>query len=344
MRPLLVSRATKKIVARAASDKVRAAHEGTKGARPRQRRLAADRRGVWRPPAGRCRASVRRSEPVGSDCGRRTGSAERSRQQAARQEAAQAPARPQGVCARRMRRRLPLLAAGARRQGRSGAAFAGKRQCRDRRATWPDRRCARRSPAGRTAQEMPVFAALDLGTNNCRLLVAVPTRPGQFRVIDAFSRIVRLGEGLSSSGRLGKPAMDRAVEALKICADKLATRSVLRSRLIATEACRSAENGGEFLDRVKSRDRARSRDHRPRDRGAARRFRLRLAGRSRRRRRRAVRHRRRLVGNRADRRLRPALAAPCQPHRRLDLAAGRRRVAGRAVRRPRGDRRRCSTR
>jgi len=99
---------------------------------------------------------------------------------------------------------------------------------------------------------MPVFAALDLGTNNCRLLVAVPTRPGQFRVIDAFSRIVRLGEGLSSSGRLGKAAMDRAVEALKICADKLATRSVLRSRLIATEACRSAENGGEFLDRVKS--------------------------------------------------------------------------------------------
>ena len=72
---------------------------------------------------------------------------------------------------------------------------------------------------------MPVFAALDLGTNNCRLLVAVPTRPGQFRVIDAFSRIVRLGEGLSASGRLGQPAMDRAVEALKICADKLRNRA-----------------------------------------------------------------------------------------------------------------------
>ena len=110
-----------------------------------------------------------------------------------------------------------------------------------------------RQPSGRVRpDEQPVFAALDLGTNNCRLLVAVPTRPGQFRVVDAFSRIVRLGEGLSSSGRLSQPAMDRAVEALKICADKLRSRPILHSRLIATEACRSAENGQEFLDRVKT--------------------------------------------------------------------------------------------
>jgi exopolyphosphatase/guanosine-5'-triphosphate,3'-diphosphate pyrophosphatase len=99
-------------------------------------------------------------------------------------------------------------------------------------------------------QELPVFAALDLGTNNCRLLVAVPARHGQFRVIDAFSRIVRLGEGLTASGRLGQPAMDRAVEALKICGDKLRNRKVRKARLIATEACRTAENGVEFLDRV----------------------------------------------------------------------------------------------
>lgn len=98
--------------------------------------------------------------------------------------------------------------------------------------------------------DLPVFAALDLGTNNCRLLVAIPGRPGQFRVIDAFSRIVRLGEGLTTTGRLGQAAMDRAVEALKVCADKLSTRDVRRSRLIATEACRSAENGDEFIDRV----------------------------------------------------------------------------------------------
>src|SRR5690606_18074243 len=97
---------------------------------------------------------------------------------------------------------------------------------------------------------LPAFAALDLGTNNCRLLVAVPGRPGQFRVIDAFSRIVRLGEGLSSSGRLGGAAMDRAVEALKVCADKLGTRKVRKARLTATEACRAAENGAEFLARV----------------------------------------------------------------------------------------------
>ena len=96
----------------------------------------------------------------------------------------------------------------------------------------------------------PAFAALDLGTNNCRLLVAVPGRPGQFRVVDAFSRIVRLGEGLTANGRLGQAAMDRAVEALKVCGDKLRNRSVRRSRLIATEACRSADNGAEFLQRV----------------------------------------------------------------------------------------------
>lgn len=98
--------------------------------------------------------------------------------------------------------------------------------------------------------ELPVFAALDLGTNNCRLLVAVPGRHGQFRVIDAFSRIVRLGEGLSASGRLGEAAMNRAIEALKVCADKLRLRKVARARLIATEACRAAANGEEFLERV----------------------------------------------------------------------------------------------
>jgi exopolyphosphatase / guanosine-5'-triphosphate,3'-diphosphate pyrophosphatase len=100
-----------------------------------------------------------------------------------------------------------------------------------------------------------LFAALDLGTNNCRLLIAAPTKPGQFRVIDAFSRIVRLGEGLTANGRLGEAAMDRAIEALKICAGKLAARRIFKSRLIATEACRSAANGAEFLRRVKGETR-----------------------------------------------------------------------------------------
>ncbi len=104
----------------------------------------------------------------------------------------------------------------------------------------------------RPGNGQPVYAALDLGTNNCRLLMAVPTRPGQFRVIDAFSRIVRLGEGLSSTGRLSDAAMDRAVDALRVCADKLKARQVRRARLIATEACRSAENGAAFLERVLS--------------------------------------------------------------------------------------------
>jgi exopolyphosphatase/guanosine-5'-triphosphate,3'-diphosphate pyrophosphatase len=110
-------------------------------------------------------------------------------------------------------------------------------------------RCEPRKPR---PHDLPVFAALDLGTNNCRLLVAVPGRPGQFRVIDAFSRIVRLGEGLAANGRLSEMAMDRAVEALKVCGDKLRNRSIEKARLVATEACRSAANGEEFLTRVKA--------------------------------------------------------------------------------------------
>ena len=110
-------------------------------------------------------------------------------------------------------------------------------------------------PPGRQAAygrpDPEAYAALDLGTNNCRLLVAVPTRPGQFRVVDAYSRIVRLGEGLTATGRLGDAPMERAIEALKICADKLSLRRVRSSRLIATEACRAAANGSAFLGRVR---------------------------------------------------------------------------------------------
>lgn len=107
-----------------------------------------------------------------------------------------------------------------------------------------------RSHSNQHHHNQTAYAALDLGTNNCRLLVAVPTRPGQFRVIDAFSRIVRLGEGLGGSSRLNAAAMDRAIEALKVCRDKLHARPIERARLIATEACRSADNGAEFLQRV----------------------------------------------------------------------------------------------
>jgi exopolyphosphatase/guanosine-5'-triphosphate,3'-diphosphate pyrophosphatase len=102
----------------------------------------------------------------------------------------------------------------------------------------------RREPQRRT------YGAIDLGTNNCRLLIARPTG-GAFTVIDAFSRIVRLGEGLSHSGALSQDAMDRAVAALSICADKLRRRNVSLSRSVATEACRRATNGRAFAERVR---------------------------------------------------------------------------------------------
>lgn len=94
-----------------------------------------------------------------------------------------------------------------------------------------------------------VYAALDLGTNNCRMLVARPTAEG-FRVIDAFSRITRLGEGIAATGKLSPAAMDRTVAALRACADKMARNRVTRARLVATEACRRAANCGEFARRV----------------------------------------------------------------------------------------------
>lgn len=99
------------------------------------------------------------------------------------------------------------------------------------------------------AKGPPAFAALDLGTNNCRLLVAAPQGQG-FRVLDSYSRIVRLGEGLHESGRLSPPAMERAMGALQACAARLARRPVRHLRAIATEACRQAVNGAEFLAEV----------------------------------------------------------------------------------------------
>jgi exopolyphosphatase/guanosine-5'-triphosphate,3'-diphosphate pyrophosphatase len=97
----------------------------------------------------------------------------------------------------------------------------------------------------------PAYAALDLGTNNCRLLIGAPTAGG-FRVVDSFSRIVRLGEGLAATGRLSEAAMDRAIAALSACADKLGRRPVRRFQAVATEACRRAANGAAFLARVEA--------------------------------------------------------------------------------------------
>ncbi|HXV22626.1 MAG TPA: Ppx/GppA phosphatase family protein [Alphaproteobacteria bacterium] len=100
------------------------------------------------------------------------------------------------------------------------------------------------------ALKAPTYAAVDVGTNNCRLLVARPVEGG-FRVIDAFSRVVRLGEGLAASGILCESAMRRTLEALAVCAAKMRRRGVTTARAVATEACRRADNCGEFLDRAR---------------------------------------------------------------------------------------------
>jgi exopolyphosphatase / guanosine-5'-triphosphate,3'-diphosphate pyrophosphatase len=130
---------------------------------------------------------------------------------------------------------LSGLDRGAKRRPRRGrrTPFGLRRDARDQ----------RRGPAAAT------YAALDLGTNNCRLLVARPTADN-FRVVDAFSRIIRLGEGVAASGRISEAAIARAVDALLVCREKMRARGVARARLIATEACRAAENGDDFRVRV----------------------------------------------------------------------------------------------
>jgi exopolyphosphatase / guanosine-5'-triphosphate,3'-diphosphate pyrophosphatase len=98
----------------------------------------------------------------------------------------------------------------------------------------------------------PAFAAIDLGTNNCRLLVARPTRAGGFRVVDSFSRIVRLGEGVSRTGALSEEAMARTVAVLKICARRLSRHGPVPLRAVATAACRQASNSQTLVARVEA--------------------------------------------------------------------------------------------
>ena len=96
----------------------------------------------------------------------------------------------------------------------------------------------------------PLIAALDLGTNNCRLLIAQPEGVGQLRIVDSFSRIVRLGEGVAQSGLLGEAAIERTVAALKVCAQRIRRHRVRRVRAVATEACRRAANVRELINRA----------------------------------------------------------------------------------------------
>ncbi len=114
----------------------------------------------------------------------------------------------------------------------------------------PHDRRHRRHAGTPTDEDVPVYGALDLGTNNCRLLIARPSAEG-FRVVDSYSRIVRLGEGLGRHGALSVRAMERAVAALDVCRRKLERRGVTRLRAVATEACRKATNREEFLARVR---------------------------------------------------------------------------------------------
>jgi len=103
---------------------------------------------------------------------------------------------------------------------------------------------------GRSGNAAKLYAALDLGTNNCRLLIAEPTRAGGLRIVDSYSQIVTLGEGLAASGQLSEQAMGRAIEALRKCSDKVKKHRPVQTRFIATQACRQAANGKSFLNEV----------------------------------------------------------------------------------------------
>ena len=134
-------------------------------------------------------------------------------------------------------------------QGRQGIADLGQTDTRSGGSGGDRGGDGERSGDGERGS-LTAYGALDLGTNNCRLLVARPSRRG-FLVVDAFSRIIRLGEGVGSTGRLSEAAMARTVDALRICQAKLQRAQVSRARLVATEACRIADNGQDFLQRVR---------------------------------------------------------------------------------------------
>ena len=131
---------------------------------------------------------------------------------------------------------------------RSKSKSAQPRGAKPRGASAPPTKPAPSLPEARGRKQ--AYAALDLGTNNCRLLIARPSGEN-FTVIDAFSRVVRLGEGLAASGRLSDEAMERTMAALHVCAEKLRRRHVHLARSVATEACRRAANGAEFIERVR---------------------------------------------------------------------------------------------
>ncbi|MDO5614223.1 MAG: Ppx/GppA phosphatase family protein [Paracoccus sp. (in: a-proteobacteria)] len=106
-------------------------------------------------------------------------------------------------------------------------------------------------PSGtRNPEDGQLYAALDLGTNSCRMLIARP-RGNQFQVVDSFSKPVQLGHGLEASGRLSRSSMARTVHALQVCRRKLETHGVARMRLVATEACRRARNSRDFLRMIR---------------------------------------------------------------------------------------------
>lgn len=106
------------------------------------------------------------------------------------------------------------------------------------------------SPAPQASETGPLYAALDLGTNSCRMLIAQP-RGSQFDVVDSFSKSVQLGQGLEGTGKLSRASMNRTISALRICKQKLTRYNVTRMRLVATEACRRAKNGAAFINQVR---------------------------------------------------------------------------------------------
>lgn len=133
-----------------------------------------------------------------------------------------------------------------------GSGYGCRNKITDRSMAKPQRSRRGKAP-GRSGGASRTYAALDLGTNNCRLLIAERSASGGLRVVDSYSQIVALGEGLAATGRLSESAMGRAMEALRKCSDKVKKHRPIRSRFIATQACRAATNGREFVADVRAK-------------------------------------------------------------------------------------------
>jgi exopolyphosphatase/guanosine-5'-triphosphate,3'-diphosphate pyrophosphatase len=103
-----------------------------------------------------------------------------------------------------------------------------------------------------TPDLVPRLAAIDIGSNSIRLVVAEALREGRYRILDEERESTRLGRCLASTGRLDEQSIHVSLAALRRFQSIATGLGVERLRAIATCAVREAKNGADFCEQVKA--------------------------------------------------------------------------------------------